>query len=152
MRLDHNQFGNFRHATEHDGSRSGPCEWRWAPSIDKKGKLSRYERPIPHHLGDTGLKLLATARRRKVNQKPPEISRIVCIGRPMRILPIPSRGVKRRDGTTFTKRTSPVVPDSSMRHRRLRIVRMTSKPLIVADAVGSVLNPRVGFISRVSAP
>jgi hypothetical protein len=55
MRLDHNQFGNFRHATEHDGSRSGPCEWRWTPSIDKKGKLSRYERPIPHHLGDTGL-------------------------------------------------------------------------------------------------
>ena len=54
MRLDHNQFGNFRHATEHDGSRSGPCEWRWAPSIDKKGKLSRYERPIPHHLGATG--------------------------------------------------------------------------------------------------
>src|SRR3981081_2953150 len=48
MRLDHTQFGNFRHATEHDGSRSGPCEWRWAPSIDKKGKLSRYERPIPH--------------------------------------------------------------------------------------------------------
>jgi hypothetical protein len=41
MRLDHNQFGNFRHATEHNGSRSGPCEWRWAPSIDKKGKLSR---------------------------------------------------------------------------------------------------------------
>jgi hypothetical protein len=37
-----------------------------------------------------------------------------------------------------------------MRHRRLRIVRMTSKPLIVADAVGSVLNPRVGFISRVT--
>jgi Transposase DDE domain group 1 len=23
MRLDHNQFGNFRHATEHEGSRSG---------------------------------------------------------------------------------------------------------------------------------
>jgi hypothetical protein len=57
MRLDHNQFGNFRHATEHDGSRSGPCEWRWTPSIDKKGKLSRYERPIPHHLGDTGERL-----------------------------------------------------------------------------------------------
>jgi hypothetical protein len=28
---------------------------------------------------------------------------------------------------------------------------MTSKPLIVADAVGSVSTPRVGFISRFSA-
>ena len=64
MRLDHNQFGNFRHATEHDGSRSGPCEWRWAPSIDKKSKLSRYERPIPHHLGDTGRSALRPGRKK----------------------------------------------------------------------------------------
>jgi hypothetical protein len=32
-----------------------------------------------------------------------------------------------------------------MRHCRLRIMRMTSKHLIVAEAVGKVLNPRVGF-------
>jgi hypothetical protein len=39
-----------------------------------------------------------------------------------------------------------------MRHCRLRIMRMTSKPLIAAEAVGMVLNPRVGLISRLSAP
>ena len=32
-----------------------------------------------------------------------------------------------------------------MRHYRLRIMRMTSKPLIVAEAVGRVLTPRFGF-------
>jgi len=31
-------------------------------------------------------------------------------------------------------------------------MRITSKPLMVAEAVGSVLKPRVGFISRLSAP
>jgi hypothetical protein len=38
-----------------------------------------------------------------------------------------------RRNSRYTKRTSPVKPDSSIRHCRLRIVRMTSK--IVADAV-----------------
>jgi len=41
---------------------------------------------------------------------------------------------------------------SSTGHYRLRIIRMTSKPLIVAEAVGRVLNPRAGFISRLSTP
>jgi hypothetical protein len=31
-------------------------------------------------------------------------------------------------------------------------MRMASKPLIVAEAVGKVLNPRVGFVSRFCAP
>jgi hypothetical protein len=35
-----------------------------------------------------------------------------------------------------TKRTSPVAPDSCIRHCRLRIMRMISKPFIVADADG----------------
>jgi hypothetical protein len=39
-----------------------------------------------------------------------------------------------------------------MKHCRLLIMRMTSKPLIVADAVGIVLNPCVGLITRFSAP
>jgi hypothetical protein len=33
-----------------------------------------------------------------------------------------------------------------------QIMRLTSKPLIVTDAVGGGVNPRAGFISRFSAP
>jgi hypothetical protein len=41
-----------------------------------------------------------------------------------------------RRNSRFTERTSPAAPDSSMRHCRSQIMRMTSKPLIVAEAVG----------------
>ncbi len=42
-------------------------------------------------------------------------------------------------GTGGSRNALPVGSGSSMRHCRLRIMRITSKPLIVADAVGSDL-------------
>ena len=81
------------------------------------------------------------------------VTRLCCIGKTdaqFASPKSPDQAAKRNN--RFTKRTSPVVPDSSIRHCRLRIMRITSMPLIVADAVGSVLNPRVGLISRFSAP
>jgi hypothetical protein len=55
----------------------------------------------------------------------------------MRNLPLPSCRIKRRDGIAGSQNAlSPVEPDSSIKHCRLRIIRMTSKPVIVANANG----------------
>jgi len=69
---------------------------------------------------------------------------LCCIGEPeAQSAPAISPDQAATRNNRFTKCTSRAVPDSSRRHWRLRIMRMTSKPLIVADAVGSVLNPRL---------
>jgi hypothetical protein len=82
-----------------------------------------------------------------------EMIGLCCIGEPeAQFAPRVCVYQAARRNSRFTKRTSPAAPDSSMRHCLLRIMCMTSKPLIVAEAVGKVLNPRVGLISRLSAP
>ena len=66
------------------------------------------------------------------------LPRLRCIGKTdAQNAPSKSPDQAARRNNQFATRTSDVVPDSCMRHCRLRIIRMTSKPLIVAHSRGS---------------
>jgi len=59
--------------------------------------------------------------------------------------------IKRQDGKAGSQSASlPVGPGSSIGHRPFRIMRMTSKPLIVAAAVGNELRAAWSTTSSVT--
>ena len=65
----------------------------------------------------------------------------------------PSRmGHSGRPKSWFTRRISPVTPGCARTQWPRRIMRMTSKPFRVAEAVFILWKPRVGRITRLSAP